>query len=245
MIDLTTSPPLWSTSATTNFPVGLEEGPDRAWVHALTVPGCAASGDDRDAALAAFPAVLADWLNWLGTIPEPVPPREAELDITVEEWIAADPDPPSGETTACFDADLVPLADPEIALALRRLGDLRGLLLREIRRRPAEDLDRPGRGGWTAARAIDELARAQWWTLGRLGASPLADLPARPLGRLDTSMALVVQRFTEMPNQARDQIIEMDGETWTPRKVLRRLLRTEWELGRVALDCLTSSGAGR
>lgn len=221
--------------ATAVFPVGLEEGPGGATlVHCLSVPGCVAGGANQEEALTAFPGVLTAWLRTLEQAGEAVPPRDAELDVTIEEWITTDAHVADGESTACFEADLLPLTDGEIARDLRRLGDLRGLLLREIRSRPDADLDSGWGGEWTARRALEELARAQWWTLSRLGASPLAELPDRTVGRLDTAMALVVHTFTEMSADARARIIDLEGETWTPRKVLRRLLWLEWTVGRLA-----------
>lgn len=221
------------------FPVALEEGPDGATlVHSLSVPGCVAGGASQEEALAAFPGTLTSWLRALESAGERVPPREAELEITVDEWVTTDADVQGGASRACFEWDLRPPSDQEIARDLRRLGDLRGLLLREIRRRPDTDLDRGFGGEWTARRAIEELARAQWWTLSRLGASPLAELPDRTVGRLDTAMALVVSVFSEMGPEARARVLDLEGETWTPRKVLRRLLWLEWTLGRLARAAL-------
>lgn len=221
------------------FPVALEEGTDGATlVHSLSVPGCVAGGATQEEALAAFPGMLAAWLHTLADAGEPVPPPDAELEINIDEWVTTDADVGAGQSTACFEADLVPLQDQDVNRDLRRLGDLRGLLLREVKRVPDSDLDRGWGGEWTARRALEELARAQWWTLSRLGASPLAELPARTIGRLDTAMALVVHAFTEMAPEERGRIVDLEGETWTPRKVLRRILWIEWTLGRLARAAL-------
>ncbi|MDP9348702.1 MAG: hypothetical protein M3P24_06125, partial [Gemmatimonadota bacterium] len=137
-----------------------------------------------------------------------------------------------GESTACFAHDVRPLTDAEIDAALRRLGELRGLLLARVKRLPDAEADRPRSGGWTVRQALEELARAEWWTLTRLGASPMGEAPARTLGRLDTAMALVVQHFAHMPAERRGTLLEIEGEEWTPRKVLRRILWAEWSIGR-------------
>lgn len=221
------------------FPLGLEEGPGGATlVHSLSVPGCVAGGATQEEALAAFPRALAAWLRTLRSAGEHVPPPDAELDLTVDEWVTTDADVAAGESTACFEADLVPLTPASAARDLRRLGDLRGILLRDVKGRQEPDLDRGWGGEWTARRALEELARAQWWTLSRLGSSPLAELPDRTLGRLDTAMALVVHSFSEMSPEAMAGVVDLDGETWTPRKVLRRLLWLEWTLGRLARAAL-------
>jgi predicted RNase H-like HicB family nuclease len=226
-------------SAPHTFPVGLEEGPDGAvLVHGLSVPGCVAAGLDRDEALAAFPDALAEWLHFLAGHGEPIPEPESELEIAVDEWVASTSDVAGGESTAFFDADRPPLTRAEIDAGLRRLGDLRGTLLRRLRQLPPTELEKVGAGEWSARRIADELARAQWWTLTRLGASPLAEVPERTVGRLDTAMALVVQRFTEL-GEIPTEPVEIDGELWTPRKVLRRLLWIEWTLGGSLLHLLT------
>ncbi len=237
---------LIATDISTRISVGLEEGLDGAvWVHALSVPGCAVSGTSADEALAAFPEALADWLDFLAASGAAVPSFEEEIEITVDEWIRTDADVSEGESHACFEADLLPLSAAEIEQGVQRLGDLRGQLLPYVRRLPDAELDRPRAGGWTVRRILDELARAQWWTLTRLGASPLAEVPERLLGRLDTAMALVVQQFTTLPLAAAGGMLELEGEVWTPRKVLRRLLWLEWSLGQAALHALGAGNAER
>jgi predicted RNase H-like HicB family nuclease len=222
------------------FPVGLEEGPDgAALVHSLTVPGCVAGGRDRNEALAAFPLALSDWLHFLGSHGEEIPEPGSELEVAVDEWVSTDADVSGGVSSAFFAADERPLTAAEIDRGLRRLGDLRGPLLRRLRQLPPAELARVEVGEWNALRIADELARAQWWTLTRLGASPLAEVPERTIGRLDTAMALVVQRFTELAPGVDVPPVEIEGELWTPRKVLRRLLWLEWTLGGSLLRLLT------
>jgi predicted RNase H-like HicB family nuclease len=233
---------LMSEAVILKFPVGLEEAPDGAtFAHSLTVPGCVARGPTRDDALAAFPRVLSQWLRALGAMGEPVPAADAELEIAVDEWITTDADVAAGESNVCFEADLRPLTEAEVLSGMQRLGDLRGMLLARIRRMPDAELDGFRSGSWTLRQTLDELARAQWWTLSRLGASPLAEVPDRTLARLDTAMALVVQHFGHLTPEMREQVIELEGEVWTPRKVLRRLLWLEWSLGRAARHALTAT----
>ncbi|MBW3627988.1 MAG: hypothetical protein KY464_01710 [Gemmatimonadetes bacterium] len=227
------------------FSAGLEEGRDgAALVHSLTIPGCVVGGRDREEALAGFPAVLSDWLHFLAEHEEQVPPPGSELEIAVDEWVTTQSDVASGVSSALFTSDERPLTRVDIDVCLRRLGDLRGPLLRVLRRVPPADLERVEVGDWTASRVADELARAQWWTLTRLGASPLAEVPEAPVARLDTAMALVVQRFTEMAPDVRAEPVLIEDELWTPRKVLRRLLWLEWELGGSLLRLLTPIRAG-
>jgi predicted RNase H-like HicB family nuclease len=230
--------------ALTHVRVGLEEGADGAvMAHALNLPGCAAVGGSPEAAVAAFERVLADWFRFLSAIGEPVPPRDAEIDVTVDEWLRTGARIAAGETVALFAEDLAPLAQADAEAGVRRLGDLRARLLARVRRRPEALLDAETPGGMTARQVLEELARAQWWTLSRLGATPMAEVPQKTLARLDTAMALVVDRLTTLPDDARAQHLELDGEEWTPRKVLRRLLWLEWTLGAAALTALAGVDA--
>jgi predicted RNase H-like HicB family nuclease len=219
--------------------VGLETGADgRVMAHGLSVPGCAAVADSAEAAVAAFERSLMEWLRLLAAAGEPVPPADAELELAVDEWLETDARIARGETTALFDDDLRPLERDEAEAGLRMLGALRSRVLARVRRRPDALLDAETPGGMTARRVLEELARAQWWMLSRLGATPMAEVPEKTLARLDTAMVLVVDRLTTLPDDARGTLLELDGEEWTPRKVLRRLLWLEWTLGAAALAAL-------
>ena len=219
--------------------VGLEEGADGGvMAHALSLPGCAAPGDSPEAAVAAFQRVLMEWLRFLSMAGEPVPAADAELELSVDEWIATDARVRAGESAVLFQADVPPLDAEEAERGLHLLGALRARILAHLRRRPEALLDVETAGGMTARQVLEELARAQWWTLSRLGATPMAEVPEKTLARLDTAMALVVDRMTSLPDGARGQLLVLDGEEWTPRKVLRRLLWLEWSLGGAALAAL-------
>lgn len=228
-----------TSGAATRFSVGLEEGADGAFLaHGLDLPGLAAPGATAQDAVAAFERALGEWLRFLAAAGERVPSRDAELELAVDEWLATDAAVAAGETVACFAADLPALRPEEIDAQLRHLGELRGALLARVKRFPPAVLDAESPGGWTARQVLEELARAGWWTLTRLGASPLGEAPDTTMGRLDTALALTVQTFAHMPPEARGTRVELDGEEWTPRKVLRRLLLLEWTLGRAASTAL-------
>jgi predicted RNase H-like HicB family nuclease len=221
----------------TRFTVGLEESAGRAvYAHGLNLPGCIGVGATSDEALEAFERDLNDWLAFLEAHGMAVPPRGEELDIVVEEWIEEEGDVEGSR--ACFEADRVPLGPGEVARALDTLGALRGRLLPRIRRARDADLEGHRTAGFTAREVLEELARAQWWTLTRLGASPLAAVPDRVVARLDTAMALVVDRFSTLDADRSGMSIVLDGEEWTPRKVLRSILWLEWSLGGAALRTL-------
>jgi predicted RNase H-like HicB family nuclease len=221
------------------FAVGVEEGADGGFLaHGLNLLGCAAPGSSAEEAVQNFAAALQQWLQFLAFIGEPVPADDAELEVAVDEWLETEARVGVGETVACFAADLPALGDTELQSGVHRLGELRGLLLARIRRRPEAELEVLAEGGWTVRQILDELARAQWWLLSRLGATPMAETPELTVARLDTAMALVVQHLGHLPAERRGTRLVLEGEEWTPRKVLRRLLWLEWSLGRAALWAL-------
>jgi predicted RNase H-like HicB family nuclease len=226
----------------TRIAVGLEQGRDGGLMaHALTLPGCAGVGATPEAALAAFERSLMGWLRFLAAAGERVPPADAELEVAVDEWVESDAAVLSGETAVLFADDLRPLAQDEAEEGVRRIGDLRGRMLARVRRRRDVNLDVPAAPGVTVRQVLEELARAQWWTLSRLGASPMAGVTDHTLARLDTAAALVVDRMTSLTDDQRSLRLELDGEAWTARKVLRRLLWLEWTLGGMALTGLIAA----
>ena len=230
-------------TAESRISIGLEQGADGwLWAHPLSLAGCAAAGPTPEAAVAAFEAELVEWLGFVAAAGMQVPSRDAELELAVDEWIATDADVREGESYALFAADVAALSNDEMRLGLRLLGDLRGALLAAVRAIPRRDveaaLESPAEEGWTAREVLEELARAQWWTVSRLGATPLGESPDSTLARLDTAMALVVREMVELPPDRRALRLELDDEEWTPRKVMRRLLWLEWTLGRAAARAL-------
>jgi len=224
--------------------VGLEEASNGfIHVHALSLPGCVASGPTKEIALDRFTGELSRWLSFLSRKGARVPPPESELEVAVDEWVATDADVAAGESLVCFAADRVYLDETEAVVGVQLLGDLRGRLLPHIRRERDARLESIGSPPVTLRTILDELARAQWWTLTRLGASPMAEVPPSVVGRLDTAMALVVQEIVHLSEDARGRVLLLDGEEWTARKVLRRLLWLEWSLGGAALRLLGLTGS--
>jgi hypothetical protein len=230
----------------TRVSVGVEQGADgHCWAFALDGAGCTGAGAGMEEAVQAFQRQYMEWLRFLQRVGEPVPPASAELEIAVDEWVVTDAEVRAGESTALFKAEYRPLEDGEIQRGVRRLGDLRGRVLARIRQIPRREVEAalaaPVEGGMSVRDVLEELARAQWFTLSRLGATPMAGTPEATLGRLDAAMALVVQHLGHLDPGRRDLWLELDGEEWTPRKVLRRLLWLEWTLGRAALAGLDAA----
>src|ERR1700756_5675925 len=76
------------TATETRIPVGLEQGADGYfWAHPLGMAACAGGGASAEDAGRTLEAELGEWLSFLAPAGEPVPPRDAEVEIAVDEWI--------------------------------------------------------------------------------------------------------------------------------------------------------------
>ncbi|HEU0013924.1 MAG TPA: hypothetical protein VFQ45_09590 [Longimicrobium sp.] len=226
--------------------VGLEQAPGKrlsAW--ALNVPGASGIGWTAEEAVADLELELGDWIRFFHSAGEPVPDEDEEIELAVDEWLLADEPEPDHPVPVIFDCDLEPLTRQDVERGLQRLGEMRRRLLARIRHEREDVLERRAGNGKTVRENLEELARMHWWTLSRLGASPMAEVPEKTVARLDTSMALVVQTLTMLPDEKRAQLLVLDNQEWTPRKVMRRLLWLEWILGNAALNGLGVQGPPR
>lgn len=204
------------------YRLNLEEIEGRWIAHLVGWPGGFVSGRTRAEALDEAPAAIAQYFAWLRRHGET--PPEDELQFEVDEvhaaWISED----EYEVNAFFAADRPPLSADEIQLALTRLRASRADLLDAFLGLSPDDLNRelPGER-WPINGILKHVANAENWYLGRFGLEIDAgwDIPD-PLGRL----SLVRQHFMEMlPALAGDErVVAVEGELWSPRKVIRRAL---------------------
>lgn len=212
------------------FRTGLEnnfEGRSLAW--ALGHPGCFAHGPDGEAALAALPTAIQDYVAWVAThageswlSPESI---EIQLDETwdcyhVDEDYELAED--AYEVNAWFRHDWKPLTDQEIARGLEILSWSRADLLAAVDGVSAERLNQKHPGErWDIAGILKHVGGGEWWYLDRLGlAFPRDQVPEDPLARLETVRAHLVHMMPTLANA--HQVVGVDGEFWSPRKMLRR-----------------------
>jgi hypothetical protein len=217
------------------FHVGIEnhnEG-SRSIAWALEHPGCYAYGKDADSALAAFPAALraySNWINqhelsWLHIQNIDVNVNGVWNNYAINDKFERLESLETGNTVeAWFQYDWKPLTEEEIERALKLLAWSRADLLKIIGGLSAEQLDKtlPGER-WSINGILRHAGGAEWWYLDRLGrAFPQAELPKTPMERLEKTR----QAFLEVLPQLKGvkQVTGMEGEFWSPRKVLRRTL---------------------
>jgi hypothetical protein len=175
-----------------------------AWV--LDLPGCYGSGPTAEAAVAAALPALRAWCWRLG---RPERPTEA----TVVERFASFLSAPDYRVNAFFADDARALSAADVALGRRMLGLTRD----DLRAHLPDHLDAE------TTRVLEHVARAELWYLTRLAlATGRESLPADPLGRLEAIRAMTGAALPRLIGD--DRVVELRGERWSARKLLRRAL---------------------
>ena len=190
-------------------PVYLEVGrggSTRAWV--LVLPGVAAAGKSPEAALAALPVVVAEEVARLARLGRPWTHADTPLEFVETERVAVDLDLGSGASTALFKYDLRPTRPEDVDAALERFG----LALDEVEATALPE------------EKITALADGILWLVSRLGSRPAAGTTVAPLERLRAARAIAVERLANLLPGDIERHAVFNGEPWTTRKVLRRLV---------------------
>jgi hypothetical protein len=218
------------------FQVGIEnnnEGRSIAW--ALEHPGCFAYGNKGAAAVSNLKPALdkyAGWIlrhernTWLSF-------AEDEIDIVVNgTWDVYFIDDNLDKTSEAdgysvesfFPYDWKPLTSVEIKHALNLLDWSRDDLLKLV-----HGLDKAKRNQtypgerWSINGVLAHVGGAEWWYMERLGlAFPRADIPEEPLARLEKVRRHLNTILFKLAGGK--QVTAVDGEFWSPRKLLRRAL---------------------
>jgi hypothetical protein len=126
------------------------------------------------------------------------------------------------EVNAWFRYDWKPLSIEDVQRAAKLLVWGRADLLDVLHGLRQEALDAPHPGErWSIAGILKHLAGAEWWYLDRLGlAFPREKLPKDPFERLEKTRAQLLHLLPGLVGSR--QVIGVDGEVWSPRKLLRR-----------------------
>jgi hypothetical protein len=196
-----------------------------AWEH----PGCFADGADGEAALAALPAAWRAYTAWISTHTAQswLPDEPAEIrtedtwdGYTINEQFERAED--GYDVDAWFLSDWKPLTAVEIERGLHILTWSRADLLAIVNPLSPEKLEQtyPGER-WSIAGILKHIAGAEWWYLDRLRlAFPRAEVPDDPFQRLERVRTYFNQVLPTL--EGLKQVVGINGEFWSPRKLLRR-----------------------
>jgi len=215
------------------FRVGIEnnnEGRSIAW--ALEHPGCFAYGKNASAASANLEIAIqayATWIlkheprTWLSFEEVEIRAEEAWNTYLIDdEFDQVEKDGYSVESF--FRYDWKPLTTVEIHRALKLLAWSRSDLLITVKGSSDEKLNQTYLGErWSINGILSHISGAEWWYLDRLGlAFPRKEVPEEPFARLEKVRVLLKATLPTL--QGSRQVIGIDGEFWSPRKILRRAL---------------------
>lgn len=233
------------------YRVGLEngiEGRSLAWV--LGHPGCFAYGADGDKALERVPGTIRAYGDWIAKHGgERWLPDDSVAFELAETWQVYDIDrsyelvEDGYSVDAWFRHDWKPLTAGDIARGLKLLTWSREDLLEAVDGLSDADLDIHLRGQrWSIRGVLRHVGGADWWYLDRLGlAFPGALLPRDPFERLRVVRAHLRDILPESVGSR--QVVGIQGEFWSPRKLLRRAVWHErdhvahiWQLREASSD---------
>jgi predicted RNase H-like HicB family nuclease len=212
------------------FRIGIEngiEGRSLAW--ALEHPGCFAYGRSGEEALENLESAIQEYIDWIASNdPRPwLSPTEPEIQVeetwevyTIDEAyeLAAE----GYEVNAWFRYDWKPLDEQDLVRGLKLLDWSRADLLGSVHSLDQADLEarHPGER-WSIAGVLKHVGRAEWWYLDRLSlAPPRSEVPETPFERLEMVRIHLVKALPGLTGSRR--VVGIDGEFWSPRKLLRR-----------------------
>ncbi len=215
--------------------VGIENNnDDRTIAWALEHPGCFAYGQDSAEAQHNMELAACDYAEWLrerGMSWLPDGPLEAKVEETFDAYVLhLDPElfPKAKpvQIESFFRHDTEPLTSTDVERALKLLDWSRRDLLDTIKGLSQEKLDRTYDGErWSINGILKHIAGAEWWYQERIGfpfPEREGDLPADALGCLELVRAHFASLLPKLEGVR--QVADVEGERWSPRKVLRRAL---------------------
>ncbi len=217
------------------FRVGIENNNDsRSIAWALEHPACFAYGQDSRAAEENFRPAARDyarWIarhgsSWLETDDFQVSVEETFDVYFVNEAFERVEAGRGSMIESFFGHDWKPLTGTDIERALKLLAWSRADLLNLVKGLSAGKLSQTYAGErWSIHGILKHIGGAEWWYQERIGypyPDKEEDLEADPFQRLEVTrnhLAALLPRLEGV-----NSVIGLEGEIWSPRKMLRRAL---------------------
>jgi hypothetical protein len=215
------------------FQVGIENNNEgyRSIAWALEHPGCFAYGTDSGYALSNLAAIITAYSTWI-TRHESTWIVTDKIELSIEDtWTDYDINESfdrvekEGYTVEpFFQYDWKSLTTTDIERGLKLLAWSREDLLATISNlKPEQWAFKKEEERWDIAGIVRHIGNAEWWYLDRLGlAFPEEQLPSEPVERAVKVRARLNEVLPKL--EGSKQVVGIDGELWSPRKVLRRAL---------------------
>lgn len=196
---------------------------ERNWIaHVPDLPGCFSQHQQREQAIAQVPQTVQDYLKWCQGHSLFVSGLSGPM--IVSEVIRAWDYEYGEEVNAFFASDRPPLALEEMREIEELLRATRIDLHKAIAEVDFSDLDVqiPGER-WTIRGVVEHVAQSENWYLDRIGlALPSVQVPPDPMDQLEQIRDHCLKMLPELVK--RTGVVTLAGETWSSRKVVRRML---------------------
>lgn len=207
------------------------EDDDLIYAHVPVLPGCCWHGATKEEAVASGPQAIAEHLAWLRRHGRSAPAADEEIIVHPHglEGTAAG----AGLAEGLFEHDRRPMTMDEVRELVAIMACSRADLMDLVRSLPDETLDRaPAPGSWPIRAILGHVAGGETFLL-RLLLEPSEVPPFEPSWtiwrQLDWARRVAVERLMGLDEAQRAAIVFTDGEPFTARKVLRRLIEHERE----------------
>jgi predicted RNase H-like HicB family nuclease len=211
-----------------HYRLGVEDiEPNHYVAYTLDLPGCFSSARTEADAVARAPDCIGAYYDWLMLHDPSLPTVRGPFAVTVVEVFHSftSYDDPNYLVNACFANDRRPLTYWDVVNGLRLLEWSRHDLLQVIQSIPHDQLHRiiPGERRVSFAGILRHIAVTENWYLSRLGVALEHDRYIDdPHAMLDTVRIHARKQLVSLVGD--DRVRRHQGESWTARKVLRRML---------------------
>lgn len=201
-----------------------------AW--ALDHPGCFAYGEDEQDAVTNSVNSMRDYVKWINSHEPSWIPLDESFEPQVEQvWTdyLIDDDFERVEKDGYFvepffECEWKPLTALEIKRGLKLMAWSRTDLLSVLEKLTPEQWTYKKEGErWDIKGIINHISGGELWYLDRLGLAPSdVDVPEVPMDRLTEVRKVLNERLPSLEDSK--QVLGLEGEFWSPRKLLRRVV---------------------
>jgi len=182
--------------------------------HVPALPGASARGKTIEEAKQNIRTAIEEYLSLLRDVGEPVPKASEDIYLEFEE---AD--------TTTFLTDYDALHPNEMQTLFRWMAVSRQELMDLVKKLPEEAFAwKPNEEALSVREILCHMAEADLWYTDRL-----RQWPDAPLFRLAATRGVALERLRALSARDLDLVTVYEGEEWTPRKVMRRMLEHERE----------------
>ena len=182
--------------------------------HVPDLPGASARGETIEEAKEKIRDAVKEYVRLLRDVGEQVPRYSEGIELEFEEV--------DGTT---FLTDYDGLRPNEMETLFRWMAISRQELMDLVKELPEKMMDyKANEEAGSIREILCHLAESDLWFTDRL-----MQWPEAPLFRLAAARGVALERLRDMSEERRASVTTFEGEDWTPRKVVRRMLEHERE----------------